>query len=219
MIDQTARQTSAVALEETVCVEVERNDIIVLLNRKPLAGMDLLAALGRQIHAAQQLVRSRSARNPNDVIEEQASFGNRIADTVARFGGSWSFILSCLGILTVYVCVNVTLARSAWDPYPFILLNLFLSMLAAIQAPIIMMSQNRQDAKDRVRSELDYDVNRRAAADIQGLARKLNLLGEQISGSAIRRLGPRQANREVRKALVQLPELSLLQDAPEVHPA
>jgi CRP/FNR family transcriptional regulator, cyclic AMP receptor protein len=185
MIDQSARQTSAVALEETVCVEVERNDIIVLLNRKPLAGMDLLAALGRQIHAAQQLVRSRSARNPNDVIEEQASFGNRIADTVAGFGGSWSFILSCLGILTVYVCVNVTLARSAWDPYPFILLNLFLSMLAAIQAPIIMMSQNRQDAKDRVRSELDYDVNRRAAADIQGLARKLNLLGEQISGSAI----------------------------------
>jgi CRP/FNR family cyclic AMP-dependent transcriptional regulator len=85
MIDQTPRQTSAVALEETVCVEVERNDIIVLLNRKPLAGMDLLAALGRQIHAAQQLVRSRSARNPNDVIEEQASFGNRIADTVARF--------------------------------------------------------------------------------------------------------------------------------------
>ena len=66
-------------------------------------------------------------------------------------------------------------------PYPFILLNLFLSMLAAIQAPIIMMSQNRQDAKDRVRSELDYEVNRRAAADIQGLARKLNLLGEQIS--------------------------------------
>ena len=181
MIDQTPRQTSAIALEETVCVEVERNDIMVLLNRKPLAGMDLLAALGRQIHAAQQLVRSRSARNPNDVIEEQASFGNRIADTVARFGGSWSFILSCLGILTVYVCVNVTLSRSAWDPYPFILLNLFLSMLAAIQAPIIMMSQNRQDAKDRVRSELDYDVNRRAAADIQGLARKLNLLGEQIS--------------------------------------
>jgi CRP/FNR family transcriptional regulator, cyclic AMP receptor protein len=181
MIDQTPRQTSAVALEETVCVEVERNDIMVLLQRKPLAGMDLLAALGRQIHAAQQLVRSRSARNPNDVIEEQASFGNRVADKVARFGGSWSFILSCLAVLTVYVCVNVSLVHSAWDPYPFILLNLFLSMLAAIQAPIIMMSQNRQDAKDRVRSELDYEVNRRAAADIQGLARKMNLLGEQIS--------------------------------------
>ena len=70
--------------------------------------------------------------------------------------------------------------RPAWDPYPFILLNLFLSMLAAMQAPVIMMSQNRQDTKDRLRGELDYDVNRRAAADIQGLARKLNLLGEKI---------------------------------------
>src|ERR1700723_142860 len=180
MIAQAARQTSAVALEETVCVEVERNDIMVLLERKPLAGMDLLAALGRQIHAAQQLVRSRSARNPNDVIEEQASFGNQVADTVARFGGSGSFILSCLGCLTVYVCINVSLEHSAWDPYPFILLNLFLSMLAAIQAPIIMMSQNRQDARDRVRSELDFDVNRRAETEIQGLSRKLNLLDEKV---------------------------------------
>jgi len=143
MIDQTPRQTSALALEETVCVEVERNDIMVLLQRKPLAGVDLLAALGRQIHAAQQLVRRRSARNPNEVIEEQATLGTRVADAVARFGGSWSFILCCLGFLAVYVCANVSLRQVAWDPYPFILLNLFLSMLAAIQAPIIMMSQNR----------------------------------------------------------------------------
>ena len=76
--------------------------------------------------------------------------------------------------------MNITLRRSAWDPYPFILLNLFLSMLAAIQAPVIMMSQNRQDTKDRLRGELDYDVNRRAESEIQGLARKLNLLGEKI---------------------------------------
>jgi len=72
------------------------------------------------------------------------------------------------------------LGPSGWDPYPFILLNLFLSMLAAIQAPVIMMSQNRQDTKDRLRSELDYDVNRRAESEIQGLARKLNLLGDKI---------------------------------------
>jgi uncharacterized membrane protein len=72
------------------------------------------------------------------------------------------------------------LGGKAWDPYPFILLNLFLSMLAAIQAPVIMMSQNRQDTKDRLRGELDFDVNRRAEAEIQGLAHKLNLLGEKI---------------------------------------
>ena len=83
-------------------------------------------------------------------------------------------------MLTAYTMTNVWLKGKAWDPYPFILLNLFLSMLAAIQAPVIMMSQNRQDTKDRLRGELDYEVNRRAASDIQGLARKLNLLGEKI---------------------------------------
>jgi uncharacterized membrane protein len=76
--------------------------------------------------------------------------------------------------------INIVLGTKAWDPYPFILLNLFLSMLAAIQAPVIMMSQNRQDTKDRLRGELDFDVNRRAASDIQGLARKLNLLDEKM---------------------------------------
>ena len=76
--------------------------------------------------------------------------------------------------------VDSLFGKRAWDPYPYILLNLFLSMLASVQAPIIMMSQNRQDTKDRLRGELDYDVNRRAEAEIQGLARKLNLLGEKI---------------------------------------
>jgi len=152
----------------------------VLLQRKPHAGMDMLAVLGRQFHGAQQLVRLRANRNANEMIEEEATLGERIADSVARFGGSWTFIITFGLVLSVYVTVNRMLHGLAWDPYPFILLNLFLSMLAAIQAPVIMMSQNRQDTRDRLRSELDYDVNRRAASDIQGLARKLNLLGEQI---------------------------------------
>jgi CRP/FNR family transcriptional regulator, cyclic AMP receptor protein len=180
MLDQTPHQTAAIALEETVCVEVDRNDIMILLQRKPLAGMDMLTVLGRQFHASQQLVRIRSNRNPNEVIDEAMTFGERIADSVARFGGSWAFILSFAAILAVYTCINIALGRSAWDPYPFILLNLFLSMLAAIQAPVIMMSQNRQDQRDRLRSELDYDVNRRAESEIQGLSRKLNLVNERI---------------------------------------
>ena len=180
MLDQTPHQTGATALEETVCVEVDRHDISVLLERKPLAGMDMLAVLGRQYHASQQLVRIRSMRNPNTVIEETATFGERIADSVARFGGSWAFITAFGVVLVVYTSINIALGRFAWDPYPFILLNLFLSMLAAIQAPVIMMSQNRQDTKDRLRGELDYDVNRRAESEIQGLAHKLNLLGDKI---------------------------------------
>ena len=180
MLEQTPHQTDATALDETVCIEIDRNDIAVLLQRKPLAGMDMLTVLGRQFHASQQLVRVRSMRNPNEVIEEGVTFGEHIADAVARFGGSWSFIIAFGVVLIIYASINTVLGRSAWDPYPFILLNLFLSMLAAIQAPVIMMSQNRQDKKDRLRGELDYEVNRRAESEIQGLAHKLNLLGEKI---------------------------------------
>jgi CRP/FNR family transcriptional regulator, cyclic AMP receptor protein len=180
MLEQTPHQTTATALEETSCLEVDRNDILILLQRKPHAGMDMLTVLGRQFHAAQQLVRGRAARNPNDVIEKDATFGERVADMVAGFGGSWKFIISFLVALVLYSAINVALRQRAWDPYPFILLNLILSMLAAIQAPVIMMSQNRQDTKDRLRGELDYDVNRRSEAEIQGLARKLNLLADKV---------------------------------------
>jgi uncharacterized membrane protein len=180
MLECIPHRTDAIAIEESVCLEVDRNDITVLLQRKPDAGMDMLTTLGRQLHATQELVRSRTMRNPNEVIEKESTFGERIADSVARFGGSWSFIITFAVILAVYTTANVLLHRAAWDPYPFILLNLFLSMLAAIQAPVIMMSQNRQDAKDRLRGELDYEVNCRAEVQIQGLASKLNLLGEKI---------------------------------------
>jgi len=191
MLEETPHQTNAIALEETSCLEVSRDDIAVLLQRKPLAGMDLLATLGHQFHAAQQLVRIRANRNANEIIEEEATFGDRIADSVARFGGSWAFIILFSLVLTVYAAINVILDKSAWDPYPFILLNLFLSMLAAIQAPVIMMSQNRQDTKDRLRGELDFEVNRRAESEIQALARKLNLLDEKIDdfGSLLRAKG------------------------------
>jgi CRP/FNR family cyclic AMP-dependent transcriptional regulator len=180
MLEQTPHQTSALAVDHTTCIEVSRDDIATLLQRKPMAGMDMLTVLGHQFHASQQLVRIRASRNPNEVIDEEFTFGERIADAVASFGGSWSFIILFGIVLTVYTCVNIALRGKAWDPYPFILLNLFLSMLAAIQAPVIMMSQNRQDKKDRLRSELDFDVNRRAESEIQNLSRKLNLVTEKL---------------------------------------
>ncbi len=180
MLEQTPHYTNAIALEQTSCLEISRDDIAVLLERKPHAGMDLLTTLGRQFHAAHDLVRMRASRNPNELIEQEATLGERVADQVARFGGSWIFIISFGAIMIVYATINILMHDRAWDPYPFILLNLFLSMLAAVQAPVIMMSQNRQDTKDRLRSELDFEVNRRAASDIQGLARKLHLLDEKI---------------------------------------
>jgi CRP/FNR family transcriptional regulator, cyclic AMP receptor protein len=200
MLEHTPHQTAAIALEDSVCLEVDRNDIAVLVQRKPDAGMDMLTALSRQLHAIEELVRSRAVRNPNEVIEKRATFGERIADSVARFGGSWSFIITFAIVLAIYTAANVLLDRAAWDPYPFILLNLFLSMLAAIQAPVIMMSQNRQDAKDRLRGELDYEVNRRAESEIQGLAHKLNLLDEKIGdvGDLLRERLPRSEGGDSR---------------------
>jgi uncharacterized membrane protein len=180
MLEQTPHQTNATPVEDTVCIEVSRGDIATLLQRKPHAGMDMLTVLGRQYHASQQLVRLRATRNANEVIEEKSTLPERIADSMVLFGGSWTFIIGFLILSSVYTAINVGMRKAAWDPYPFILLNLILSLLAAIQAPVIMMSQNRQDMKDRVRGELDYAVNRRAEAEIQGLARKLNLLGDQV---------------------------------------
>jgi uncharacterized membrane protein len=180
MLEDTPHQTTALAMEETACLEVSRDDIAALLQQKPMAGMDMLTVVSRQFHASQQLVRIRASRNSNDVIEEEMSFGDRIADSVAKFGGSWYFIILFAVVLLIYSGVNIVLKGRAWDPYPFILLNLFLSMLAAIQAPVIMMSQNRQDTKDRVRGELDYNVNLRAESEIQALSNKLNLLNDKI---------------------------------------
>ena len=180
MLEDTPHQTTALAMEETTCVQVSRDDIAALLQQKPMAGMDMLTVVSRQFHASQALIRLRVSRNSNEVIEEEMSFGDRIADSVARFGGSWTFIILFGVALSIYASANVVLKGRAWDPYPFILLNLFLSMLAAIQAPVIMMSQNRQDTKDRVRGELDYDVNLRAESEIQNLSSKLNLLTEKI---------------------------------------
>ena len=180
MLEQTPHQTNAVALEETTCLEVDRDDIAELLQQKPLAGMDMLTVLGKQFHASHQLVRVRASRNPNEVIESTTTFGEHIADAVARFGGSWTFIITFGIVLVIYAAINIGLGLRAWDPYPFILLNLFLSMLASIQAPVIMMSQNRQDAKDRMRGELDYEVNRRAETEIQALSGKLNRLADKL---------------------------------------
>ena len=171
--------TTAVAVEETQAIEIEREDIAQLLQRKPLAGLDMMTMIEKQLRATHELMRARVSRDPNAEFEAKETRGERLADSVAKFGGSWSFVLAFGFFLIVYAAVNVVIVRP-WDPYPFILLNLFLSMLAAIQAPVIMMSQNRQDAKDRVRSELDYRVNLKAEVEITELLHRMTRIEQQL---------------------------------------
>ena len=184
MLEAIPHLTTAIATEPTSCIEIDRNDISVLLQTKPQAGLDMLAVFAAEIHSAQRVISGRAMRNPNELIDEKETFGERIADHVASFGGSWTFIITFGVTLAAYVSLNVYLLShrgKTWDPYPFILLNLFLSMLAAIQAPVIMMSQNRQDSRDRLRSELDFEVNRRAESEIQALSRKLHHLTDIVA--------------------------------------
>ena len=111
--------------------------------------------------------------------QETFSQGQRVADKVATFGGSWTFIISFGVVLFCWIVMNVIMATKAFDPYPFILLNLVLSCIAALQAPVIMMSQNRKEEKDRKRAENDYLVNLKAEIEIRNLHQKINLLMEE----------------------------------------
>ena len=101
----------------------------------------MMTVFGRRLHAAQTLIRGRAARNPNEVIEAEETVGERLADVVASLGGSWTFIVASVILLTLHILIDLRLGGRVWDPYPFILLNLILSMIVAIQAPVIMMSQ------------------------------------------------------------------------------
>jgi len=175
--------TTAVAVDETQAIEIGREDIAALLQKKPLAGLDMMTMIEKQLRATHELMRTRVSRNPNAEIEATETFGDRCADEVARFGGSWRFVISFGVVLIVYVAINVVM-QVPWDPYPFILLNLFLSMLAAVQAPVIMMSQNRQDAKDRLRSELDYRVNLKAEVEITELLHRVTRMEQRLADPA-----------------------------------
>lgn len=120
--------------------------------------------------------RETAAQNVEFLLEQKATFGERIADRVAGFGGSWGFIMAFGATIAVWMAANILILSKSFDPYPFILLNLVLSCLAAIQAPIILMSQNRQAARDRIRSENDYRVNLKAELEVRHLHDKLDLL-------------------------------------------
>ncbi|WP_116135056.1 DUF1003 domain-containing protein [Tropicimonas sp. IMCC34043] len=133
-----------------------------------------LGALDRQVIEAMENQQTVS-RNPEEEALEHATFGERVSDRVASFGGSWAFILSFMAILFLWISVNVLgLLSRPFDPYPFILLNLVLSTIAAFQAPVIMMSQKRQEQKDRLRAENDYRVNLKAELEIRQLHEKID---------------------------------------------
>ena len=160
-------------------------EITMLAERLLERGFDDLTPSEQRVmkRAAHRL---STARNVNTEFAESRSFGDRIADQVASFGGSWTFILIAMAVLMLWICLNtVILTRAeAFDPYPYVFLNLILSMLAALQAPIIMMSQNRQAEKDRLAAEQDYDVNLRAEVEVVEIRTMLERIEKSLHQGA-----------------------------------
>jgi len=180
-LDGGPRTATAVAREDTQMLVLDRIRLLDFIDKHPHAAMDVLTVIGRRLRATDELLRTQVSRNPNVEEQERLTFGQRVADKVATFGGSWTFILCFTAVLAVWVVLNSTALLSRhFDPYPYILLNLFLSMLAAVQAPVIMMSQNRQSAKDRLKSDLDYDVNLKAELEVAHLHRKVDHIYERL---------------------------------------
>jgi len=152
--------------------------------------------------------RRHVARNVNSVLEKQQTFGERLADRVAQLGGSWTFIAIFTGMLIAWVIVNtVVLARfgGGFDPYPYIFLNLILSMVAALQAPVILMSQNRQAARDRLAAGLDYEINLKAEVEIMALHEKLDRIRLEHLEELLRDLTQQveKSNKLVRAAVTK----------------
>ena len=180
VFDGGERSANATATVDTVLHRLSREDFQKFLVKYPDAAVDVIREIGARMRQTNALVSQRVTRNINREMDEKMTFGQRIADKVASFGGSWAFIGLYSGALLIWMTVNsLILSRmgkgpdgAQWDPYPYILLNLMLSMTAALQAPIIMMSQNRAGEKDRLAAEQDFKVNLKSELMLEELIRK-----------------------------------------------
>ncbi len=170
LFDGAPRSATAIATKKTGVIRLDRDDLVDYVNRNPAAALRIIAEMGDRLRQTNELMSRQVARNVLEDEEERLTFGQRIADKVAAFGGSWPFIFLFAVIMTIWMGVNIAEAAK-FDPYPFILLNLVLSSVAALQAPIIMMSQNRQASKDKLLAENDYQVNLKAELEITALLR------------------------------------------------
>src|SRR6266550_5943558 len=171
LFDGSPRSATATAMKRSRLIRLDREDLVDFVNKNPSAALRIIAEMGERLRQTNELMSRQVSRNVLEEAEEALTFGQRVADRVAKFGGSWPFIILFSAIMIVWMTINVVSLVARFDPYPFILLNLALSSVAALQAPIIMMSQNRQSTKDKLLAENDYQVNLKAEMEIAALLR------------------------------------------------
>lgn len=177
LIDGQPRTATATAMEECVLLQMKRQEFVTFLLERPAVAIAMMSEIGKRLRATDELVMSLASKNVNEEIEEQLSFGDRLADKIAKFGGSWAFIITFGVFLFGWMAMNsIQLWFQPFDMFPFIFLNLMLSTVAAMQAPVIMMSQNRAQKIDRLKAELDYQVNLKSELMLQELNDKVDEL-------------------------------------------
>ena len=177
MLDGHGRSANAITTDDARLAKLTREDFLTFMRSEPHVTLELLTALTARLRRTDDLLRHRVSRNVNQEEQARLTFADRAADKIAEFGGSWKFIVMFIALLVVWMVMNtVVLVTRAFDPYPFLMLSTALNMLAALQAPIIMMSQNRQVYKDRLRANLDYQVNLKNELLLSDIIRRLDEL-------------------------------------------
>jgi CRP/FNR family transcriptional regulator, cyclic AMP receptor protein len=174
---QRRRSADAIVAEDARLAVLSREHFLSFLRSSPEVALEMLTALANRLRHTDELLRHTATRNVNVEEEAQLTLADRAADVIAEFGGSWKFIFTAIGFLVLWVAINTLLLwQKPFDKYPFILLNLVLNMIFALQAPIIMMSQNRQSHKDRLRADLDYQLNLKNELALNDVLERLKTL-------------------------------------------
>jgi len=181
LLDGAPRSASAVAARATLVLSLERDDFVEFVKRRPEAALSIMHELGERMRATNELMTRTVSRNVVEEVEENLSLGDFVADRVAAFGGSWPFIFIFGGFMAFWMTWNSVAGKLAFDPLPFMFLNLFLSTVAALQAPVIMMSQNRQSSKDKAMAVNDYQVNLKNEVSIEKLLRGQGELVQRLA--------------------------------------
>lgn len=176
LIDGRQRSADAHVIEDSRLAILSRQEFLLFVRSNPDIALEMLSALSDRLRRTDELLRSRVSRNANDEERARATIADRAADLIAEFGGSWKFIGVSIALILFWIVFNSYILVQGFDPAPYQMLNLVLAVIAGMQAPIIMMSQNRQGEKDRLRADLDYQVNLKNELSLAEVLRRLDVI-------------------------------------------
>jgi len=176
IIDGKQRSADATVIEPARLAVLSRDSFLKFIRNNPIVALEMLSATFSRLRHTDKMLQQRVSRNVNEEQDKRMTLSDRAADAIAEFGGSWKFILTAIGIIITWIIFNSWILIKGFDPIPYQMLNLVMGIIAGLQAPIIMMSQNRQGSKDRLRADLDYQVNLKNELALTEVLRRLDVL-------------------------------------------